>query len=107
MVERSLALALREAVTNVVRHAEARRCEIRVEHHDGAWHLHVVDDGRGSLGAVEGNGLRGMRERITAVGGHVERAAARSARLRVGAAARLPSVGRAGGGTHLTVTVPG
>jgi len=67
-VETVLALALREAVTNVVRHAEARSCRIRLGGAQGEVALLVSDDGRGSS-APEGSGLRGMRERVMAAGG--------------------------------------
>lgn len=71
-VERSLAMALREAVTNVVRHADASSCRIELSRLDDTWRLEVRDDGRGG-DHVEGSGLRGMRERVAAVGGQVER----------------------------------
>ncbi|SER75519.1 two-component system, NarL family, sensor histidine kinase DesK [Lentzea xinjiangensis] len=70
--EHELALALREAVTNVARHARARTCRIGVEARDGELRLVVADDGVGSR-APEGNGLTGMRERIAALGGLVRR----------------------------------
>jgi two-component system sensor histidine kinase DesK len=60
-----LAWALREAVTNVVRHSGAHRCEIRLAP-DG---LSVIDDGRGLDEMVEGNGLIGIRERVERTGG--------------------------------------
>ncbi|HEY0023452.1 MAG TPA: sensor histidine kinase [Longimicrobium sp.] len=67
-VEESLALALREAVTNVVRHSEAQACSVRLRREPGGYVLEVEDDGR--AGAVtEGSGLRGMRERVEAAGG--------------------------------------
>jgi two-component system, NarL family, sensor histidine kinase DesK len=66
--ETVLALALREAVTNVVRHARASRCVVRVERSDGCCLLDIQDDGRGGL-QTEGNGVRGMRERVEALGG--------------------------------------
>ena len=59
-----LAWVLREAVTNVVRHARARSVVIEL----GPRGLSVTDDGEGPSG-VEGNGLRGMRERVSGVGG--------------------------------------
>jgi len=66
--ETVLALVVREAVTNVVRHAAARRCRLDVAMEDGHCRLEVADDGRGASG-TEGNGLRGMRERVEALGG--------------------------------------
>lgn len=60
-----LAWALREAVTNVVRHSDARHCRVEL----GADHLVVADDGRGMTGRREGNGIRGLRERVGAAGG--------------------------------------
>lgn len=62
-----LAWVLRESVTNVVRHAQASHVGITLAE-DG---LSVTDDGTGVAGA-EGNGLRGMRERVTAAGGTLD-----------------------------------
>lgn len=59
------AWVLREAVTNVVRHSAARQCAVDLE--EGT--LRVTDDGRGPDGLIEGNGLRGVRERVAAAGG--------------------------------------
>lgn len=70
-VDGVLALALREAVTNVVRHARADSCRVRVAAGDEAYVLDVEDDGRG-FDATEGGGLRGMRERVRSLGGTVE-----------------------------------
>lgn len=66
--ETVMSLALREAVTNVVRHAQASRCVMRFVTQDGRTALLVEDNGRGGV-REEGNGLRGMRERIEALGG--------------------------------------
>jgi two-component system, NarL family, sensor histidine kinase DesK len=70
--ESVVALVVREAVTNVVRHAQARNCHLRLIPVNGNCRFEIQDDGRGG-GAVEGNGLRGMRERIEALGGTLER----------------------------------
>ena len=59
------AWVLREAVTNVVRHSGATRCAVTL----GPGHLTVSDNGRGTTGHIEGNGLRGIRERVAAAGG--------------------------------------
>ena len=53
---------LREAVTNIVRHAEAQTC--RVELANGASLIRICDDGVGRSGAAEGNGLGGLRQRL-------------------------------------------
>ena len=68
--EAALALALREAVTNVLRHADARTAHIRAWATADSVELEVTDDGRGASGRV-GSGLSGMRERALALGGQV------------------------------------
>jgi two-component system sensor histidine kinase DesK len=70
--ESVLSLAVREAVTNVVRHAQARTCRMRLEQQNGSCRLEIKDDGRGSSNG-EGNGLRGMRERVEMLGGTLRR----------------------------------
>ena len=90
-VETALALALREAATNVVRHAGAQRVVITLGQDGGGAVLLVRDDGAGT-GAAPGGGLTGMRERLTAVGGCVV----------VGGAV----AGGARRGTRLRATVP-
>jgi two-component system sensor histidine kinase DesK len=80
--EETLALALREAVTNVVRHSGASSCTASLVRTDHELVLSIADDGRGS-GAPEGSGLRGMRERVEAFGGTVTRVPGRGMRLRI------------------------
>jgi len=70
--ESTLALALREAVTNVMRHSHASHCKVSLYNEDDWIVLRVEDNGRGSR-EPEGNGLRGMRERLQALGGSLER----------------------------------
>lgn len=83
-IEEALALALREAVTNVVRHARAKSCRIGLRTRGGECVLVVEDDGIGG-DAPEGSGLHGMRERVAALDGSVVRArgAERGTRLEV------------------------
>lgn len=81
-VETVLALALREAVTNVVRHANASSCRIGLDGSNGEVSLLVSDDGHGST-APEGTGLRGMRERVMAAGGRLELTTEQGTRLLV------------------------
>lgn len=63
-----MALAIREASTNIVRHARARRCTISFFDDDSGYGLEVADDGRGLAGTA-GHGLRGMRQRVEAQAG--------------------------------------
>lgn len=69
--EAVLAMALREAITNVIRHAGATRCQIRVAPSPVALTLSIVDDGKG-CSLVEGSGLKGMRTRLSAIGGDLD-----------------------------------
>jgi two-component system, NarL family, sensor histidine kinase DesK len=71
--ESALAWCLREAVTNVVRHSAARECQISLTTRSGTLSLEVRDDGKGfPAQPVTGSGLRGMSERLSAVGGSLE-----------------------------------
>ncbi|WP_431680284.1 sensor histidine kinase [Kitasatospora sp. KL5] len=74
----ALAWALREAVTNIVRHGtDATACTVTM---DEAWEddgrryavLEVADDGRGPGKSGPGNGLSGLAERLALVGGRLE-----------------------------------
>jgi two-component system sensor histidine kinase DesK len=71
--ETVLSLIVREAVTNIVRHAQATECTMHfTTTTDGFAHLEVADNGQASTTSTpirEGNGLRGMRERILELGG--------------------------------------
>jgi len=64
-----LALAVKEAVTNVVKHSRATQCSISFLRDGNARRLCVVDNGSWKR-AADGNGLVGMRERVEAIGGH-------------------------------------
>lgn len=81
-----LAMTLREAVTNVIRHAEAGGCAIELALDAGVARLTVADDGHGR-DFRDGLGLAGMRQRLAAAGG--------SLAIEPGKA-----------GTRLTATVP-
>jgi two-component system sensor histidine kinase DesK len=111
-----LGWAVREGVTNVIRHSGARHCEITIRNDGDRAALEISDDGTGPLGDVDtggggatsahagtgrsgtkpgglsigpgGHGLRGLAERMEPVGGTIE-------------AGPAP-----GGGFLLTVTVP-
>lgn len=88
--ETVLALALREAATNVVRHAGATRCVVRLEADGGSVRLTVEDDGRGGP-VIEGSGLTGMRSRISHLGGTFEVDGVGGMRLTVTLPAEAPA----------------
>ena len=104
--ETVLALGLREAVTNVMRHAHARTCRITLEpvregragenaEWAGGTRLEVRDDGKGALNREatrEGTGLTSMRDRVEGLGGRLERHAASGDLI--------------GGGTAVVITLP-
>jgi two-component system sensor histidine kinase DesK len=71
---------LREAVTNVIRHAGASSCTLSLNRVNGSCRLEIGDDGNGKLGR-EGVGLSGMRTRVEALGGTVERETSSGTRL--------------------------
>src|SRR5262245_40320380 len=85
-----LGWAVREGVTNVVRHSRARSCTIHLTSHAGRATVEIVDDGSGSdeAGGEGGCGLAGLIERAAAEGGQVD---------------ARPT---AGGGFRLAVDVP-
>ena len=71
-VDLALYRVVQEALTNTLRHADARRAVVELEHAADAVHLRVTDDGRGGEPVRSGGGLLGIRERIGMLGGQVE-----------------------------------
>ncbi len=72
-VETALAFVLREACTNVVRHARASKVEVKLHTTADRARLSIRDDGRGGIdSAPSGNGLRGLRERVEQLYGACE-----------------------------------
>ncbi|NUP40296.1 MAG: sensor histidine kinase [Streptomyces sp.] len=69
--EGALAWALREGITNVVRHSGARRCTVTLIEAGDELCLTISDDGRGPEGPP-GNGLSGLSERLQLAGGRLE-----------------------------------
>jgi signal transduction histidine kinase len=67
IVEQAVFRLVQEALTNAVRHAGPCSVRVRLEAAERL-KLSIVDDGRGGAGAA-GNGIRGMRERVAALGG--------------------------------------
>jgi two-component system sensor histidine kinase DesK len=87
--EAVLAWALREATTNVVRHAAANSVIVRIEPAGRGARLEVEDDGRGAANDNAGNGLQGLSERVAARDGWLKTSVS------------------PGGGFRLTVEPPG
>jgi two-component system sensor histidine kinase DesK len=67
-----LALVMREAVTNILRHSKATECNLRLAQANGCCTLEIADNGCGST-EVEGEGLKGMRQRVEMLGGSLRR----------------------------------
>lgn len=68
-----LGMCLREAVTNVVKHSKATQCTVSVLESQGELILKVEDNGIGLEDqSNDGNGIRGMKERIALIDGFVE-----------------------------------
>ncbi|GHH63086.1 hypothetical protein GCM10017673_03360 [Streptosporangium violaceochromogenes] len=85
-VDEVLAWAVREGVTNVVRHSQATTCSISTSAHAGAVRLEVVND-RARRRSGDGGGLTGLRERAVGLGGSL-------------------TAERTGGGFRLALEVP-
>jgi signal transduction histidine kinase len=65
---------VQEAITNVLKHANATRLEVVVDHQPDAILLTISDNGRGAtdkVGQSTGHGLIGMRERVALFGGEL------------------------------------
>lgn len=82
--ETMLAFALREAITNIVKHSQAKQCTVTEEHADGWYCLHIEDDGVG-LGekGQEGHGLASIQERMRLIKGKAYIAPARAGGVKV------------------------
>jgi len=88
-LDRAAFRIIQESLTNVVRHASATSATVRIQYGEHALVLQVDDDGQSLAGQPqEGNGISGMRERATALGGTLT-------------AARTPT-----GGLRITATLP-
>ncbi len=68
-VETAAYFAVAEVIANAVKHAGARRLEIRVQHHRGVLRIMVSDDGAGGADPGKGTGLRGVERRLAAFDG--------------------------------------
>jgi signal transduction histidine kinase len=87
-VETAAYFVVAEALTNVAKHSGARRCAIGLRHGAGTLRVWVTDDGAGGAALDKGHGLRGLDDRLHAIGGRL----------------RITSPG--GGPTTITAEVP-
>jgi two-component system sensor histidine kinase DesK len=92
-IEVLLTWVVREGITNVMRHSRAKQCVISLTRQPGEICLNVTDDGQGGKLQVsplwqqsgqQGNGLRGMRERVETLGGRFEAGPAGKQGFRLG-----------------------
>jgi len=70
-VETAAYFVIAEALTNVAKHSRAQRCAIGLRHRGGTLHVWVMDDGVGGAALPKGHGLRGLDDRLHAVGGRL------------------------------------
>jgi PAS domain S-box-containing protein len=71
-VEAAAYYIVAEALTNASRHARASRVEVSVRRVDGSALVEVADDGVGGADPRAGSGLRGLGDRVEALGGRLE-----------------------------------
>jgi PAS domain S-box-containing protein len=71
-VEAAAYFVVCEALTNVAKYAKASEARVKVERRDGLAEVEVVDDGCGGANARAGSGLRGLADRVEALGGRLE-----------------------------------
>jgi len=70
LTQNILSMCLKEGVTNVVKHSQAKNCVVHLVKRDGEIELAVCDDGKGLIETVEdGNGLKGISERLRLIDG--------------------------------------
>ena len=69
LVESTAYFTIAEALTNTQRHARATHATVLVAGTRMALELEIADDGQGGADPTRGSGLRGLQDRVTAVGG--------------------------------------
>ena len=88
-IEAAAYFLVSEALTNVSKHAQANTVAVDVASTDGALVVTISVDGLGGADARRGSGLRGLVDRVDAVGGHLELSSERGQGTRL--CARLPA----------------
>jgi signal transduction histidine kinase len=87
-VEAGAYFVVAESITNTVKHADATRIDVRLERLGSGLRVEIADDGRGGADPAAGTGLRGLADRVEALGG------------------RFAVADRPGGGTIVSVVLP-
>ena len=99
-IETVLAMTVREAATNIQRHANAHSARVTLEAENSKLELRIEDDGRGGA-IVPGNGLTGMRERLAGIGAELRVDSGRGRGTVLIASMPLPEQSTAPTGAHL------
>jgi len=81
--EAVLGWVIREGCTNVIRHSGAKQCRIHLTRKPGELEIEVANDGWRVPQVPAGNGLRGLEERLSALGGTLDASALPSAGFRL------------------------
>jgi len=71
-VETTCYFVVAESLANVTKHADARAVTVRVWITDDVLHVEVADNGRGGADPLAGSGLRGLGDRVAALGGRLD-----------------------------------
>jgi signal transduction histidine kinase len=70
-IEGAVYFVASEALTNAAKHSHASEVRLAASHKDGVLVLEVADDGIGGAAAGSGSGLRGLADRVEALGGRL------------------------------------
>ena len=71
-IEAAAYFLVSEALTNVAKHARADRVSVELAATGGALEVTIADDGAGGADTAKGSGLRGLADRVSAIGGRLE-----------------------------------
>lgn len=71
IAETMLALSLREAITNIIKHSQANNCSIHLYIQKEFYYMQISDNGNGQINTGKGNGIQSMKERMNILEGEV------------------------------------
>lgn len=84
LAQNMISLCLREAVTNIVKHSQATQCEVRIADTKGGVTMAIRDNGIGfEIEKQQGNGLKGLKERLALVNGSLSSSGERGSELTI------------------------